>query len=223
MEIQYFGQFLEERLKEKSIDIKKLSEISGISFKHLEALKNDDFLSLPSAPYVHGYINKLGILFGFKHDEWWQRIKISEFNKAARADVPPENRFAKRSLPRGSVTAMIAVVIACSAFYVGSPRIFGKPTITIRYPDQNPAVTTNKNITLEGSVTQGSKVYVNNELVEITSDGVWEKTIALGSGMNPVEIKAKKFLGGETKILQQILYEATPNTSFNANPPMSGI
>ena len=137
-------------------------------------------------------------------------------------DAPPQNRFVKRSLSKKGIAAIAAVVIVISVFGLESSRIFGKPSITIRYPHQNPAIATYNNITLEGTVTLGSKIYINGESVEVATDGLWKKTIVLGSGMNPVEIKAKKFLGSETTILQQILYE-TPTTSFNANPHVSGI
>lgn len=222
METQYFGQFLEERLKEKGITIKKLSEISGISLKHLNALKNDDFPALPPAPYIHGYINKLGGLFGFEPEEWWQRVKISELNIYSPADAPPKNRFIKLRMQGGGIAAILVFIVVFSVFGFGSPRIFGKPAITIQYPDKNPAIATSKNITLVGMVTLGSQLYINGELVEINNGGLWEKTIVLESGMNPVEIKAKKFLGGETMILQQIIYE-TSTTSLGTNPAPDGI
>ena len=221
MEAQYFGQFLEERIKEKGITIKKLSEISGISLKHLNALKNDDFPALPPAPYIHGYINKLSELFGFESEEWWQRVKISELNIYSPADTPPKNRFLSRPLPKGSIAAILVFVVAFSAFGFGSSRIFGRPTATIQYPDKNPATAIRKNITLVGMVTRGSQLYINGELVEINNNGVWEKTIVLENGMNPVEIKAKKFLGGETRILQQIIYEAS-TASQGTNPAPDG-
>ncbi|MEK7507853.1 MAG: helix-turn-helix domain-containing protein [Patescibacteria group bacterium] len=222
METQYFGQFLEERLKEKGVGLKKLSEISGISLKHLKALSHDEFSTLPPAPYIRGYINKLGELIGFNSNEWWEKIRMTELD-ASPADSPPTNKFVKRSPMKKAVASAFVILIVCAAFVFASPRIFGKPTITISYPDQNPAVTASDNITLVGLVTNGSRVYVNGESVEITTDGLWEKTISLGSGINPVEIKAKKFLGGETTIIQQILYEPTANTSLNPYTPMSGI
>ena len=120
-----------------------------------------------------------------------------------------------------SLAWFILALVALVAVPAGAAQ--AKPTITISYPDQNPAVTASDNITLVGLVTNGSRVYVNGESVEITTDGLWEKTISLGSGINPVEIKAKKFLGGETTIIQQILYEPTANTSLNPYTPMSGI
>ena len=42
-----FEQFLNERLKERGMTLKRLSELSGISQKHLEYLARGEFDHLP--------------------------------------------------------------------------------------------------------------------------------------------------------------------------------
>ena len=222
MKTQYFGQFLQEQLEKEEISLKKLCEATGICLKHLEALYNDEFSVLPPAPYVRGYISRLGVFLGFNPEEWWQRVNISELKQREAKDVLPSNTYAKKPLSKAAIAVIIAVAVAVPTFFFGSPQIFGKPTITIHYPFQNPAVVTSKDIVLTGNVRNGSQLYINGELVKINQNGSWEKTIALENGVNPVEIKAEKFLGSETKIMEQIIYEAATNTSLGQNPDLSG-
>ncbi len=220
MERYYFGQFLESELKEKGISLKKLSEISGISLKNLEALREDEYGALPPSPYVYGYIKKLGFIFGFNSDEWLQRIRASN----REGHPPAEDKFPakpvrKHILPRGSFVTLLIIAGLVLIFGIESPKIFGRPVVVLQYPEQNPAVATSKDITLTGTVKNGSELFINGESVDIGSSGAWGKTIALEAGMNPVEIKAEKFLGGETKIVEQIIYNATATSlSTSTNP-----
>ena len=217
MGTQCFGQFLEERIRESGMTIKNLSEISGISIRHLEALAHDEFSLLPPAPYIRGYMNKLGAILEFTPEEWWERIKISELKLHIIKDTPPKNKFTRRYFPKNAIS--IFLVTAAVIFIIGaaSPKIFGKPTVAVTYPSGNPAVALEKNITIEGLVKNSSELYINGEFVEIGDGGEWKKTLVLEAGINPIEIRAKKFLGGETMLVQRIIYE-TPDTSLNPIP-----
>ncbi len=212
-----FGQFLSERTKEKGLTSKKLSEISGIAVKHLESLRRDDASALPPGPYAYGYVHKLGEILEFDAEEWWQRMqnaatrrRISE--TAERAHAPPAPALRTRLVAAGAIA-----LIALFALISQSPRIFGKPTITLYYPTGTPAVVTEKNITLQGKLENGNELYINGGRVEIQKDGTWEEELVLDPGINPVNITAKKLLGGETAFIQEIVFQA-PSSSATSTP-----
>ncbi len=202
-----FPQFLTQLMKDRGLNLKKLSDVSGISIKHLEVLARGNFAALPSAPYFRGYLIKLGQLLDFDYEPWWTKLKEGGFvNDSGGHDRPPKNRFVKPSLTK---IVLIAVLAALVVLYVGfqSTRIFGTPVITISYPEGNPALTTAQTITLAGTLKNGTNLYVNSELVSVAASGTWEKPILLSNSRTPIEIRATKFLGGETKIVLQIIYE----------------
>ena len=204
-----FENFFNERVKERGLNLKKLSEVSGIAVKHIEALANGNFGNLPSAPYFRGYLQKLGEVLDFDWEIWWARFKTSGLVKdAGPKDLPPRNRFLRPIIYKNIWFAAIVIVVFLY-FVFQAAKILGRPTIIITHPAQNPATVSNNEIEIAGNVKNGSELYVNGEFVQVAKDGSWQKDVLLENGLNSLQITAKKFLGGETRVVQQILYEAT--------------
>ncbi|MDO8536878.1 MAG: helix-turn-helix domain-containing protein [bacterium] len=207
-----FSQIFNERVKERGLSLKKLSELTGIAIKHLEALSSGNFAKMPSAPYFRGYLIKLGQILEFDAGLWWERLKTSGLVKdPSTSDAPPENRFIKSSLYKYLWIAVVAFAIALYAVLQFS-RIFGRPVLTVTNPRENPAYISTSNVELMGKIENGNKLTVNGEFISLNPDGTWQKMILLQSGPNTFEISAKKFLGEEVKIVQQIIYEPATST-----------
>src|SRR5580658_10539475 len=93
-----FEEFFAARMKHKGMTLKKLGEMTGISPTHLQEIARADFNALPSAPYVHGYLVRLGKALDFDGEEWWNRVKNEGLvRNSGPADSLPENRFARES------------------------------------------------------------------------------------------------------------------------------
>ncbi len=211
-----FAQFLRGRLKERGFNLKKLSEVSGVSAKHLEALASGNFQHLPSAPYFRGYVARLGQILDFDGEFWWKKLREAESVKSSeKSDEPSENRFVRAKNKKIAAWIAAAALMIILFFGFGLARISGKPVIKITSPSGNPAIVDTAQIDITGTLKNASELYVNGELVNPSPDGSWTKTVLLGAGANSFEILAKKFLGGETKIVEQIIYEppATTTTS----------
>ena len=207
-----FEQFFAEKIKERGMTLKKLAETTGIAPAHIESLLRGDYESMPSAPYFHGYLIHLGTILDFDGEEWWIKLKKEGVIKnSGGLDTLPRNRFIKQSPPKYlwaiGVGILVLIYLAFQA-----PRIFGKPTITVISPDTNPYVTTASTFTLSGTVSGSNSLYLvgangETEQIIIASDGSWQKEVLLGIGPNPFEVSAKKFLGGETSVTEQISYQ----------------
>jgi hypothetical protein len=175
---------------------------------------------MPSAPYFHGYLVELGNVLEFDGEEWWMKLKKEGLIKnSGELDTLPRNRFIKQSPPKYLwVIGIAAIIVIYLAFQL--PHILGEPTLTVTLPDQNPYTTTSSTITLEGTVQNADSLYLNdNQEITIAADGSWQQTVLLGTGPNPFKISAKKFLGGETDVTEQIIYvsgNAPANNNSNA-------
>lgn len=207
-----FEDFFNDRVRGRGLNLKKLSELSGIATKHLESLSRGHFSAMPSEPYFHGYLIRLGEILEFEPDVWWKKLKIGGFVKSSgEKDEMPKNRFLRENAS-SIIWAVSIFVIMAIYFGVQSSKIFGRPNITITEPNQNPATSFTKEFKLKGKLANATMLYVGGEAVSVAQDGSWEKNIALADGLNSVEIKASKFLGGETKIVEQIVYQAANTT-----------
>jgi transcriptional regulator with XRE-family HTH domain len=220
-----FEQFFAEKIKERGISLKKLSDVTGIAPAHIESLLRGDHEHMPSAPYLHGYLVRLGSELGFDGEEWWAKFKKDGLVKnSGELDTLPKNRFIKQSPPKYLWVIVAGIVIL---IYLGfqTPHIFGKPRLTVTFPDADPYVTASSTFTLTGTVSDVDSLSLLGESGEqepiiINPDGSWSKTVLLGVGPNPFEIAAKKFLGGETDVTENIFYQSVPG---GATTTASGI
>jgi transcriptional regulator with XRE-family HTH domain len=207
-----FEQFFAEKIKERGVSLKKLAEVTGIAPSHIENLLRGDYENMPSAPYFHGYLLHLGTALEFDGEEWWIKLKKDGVIKnSGELDTMPRNRFIKQSPPK-YLWAIGAGVLVLIYLAFQAPRIFGKPTITMIFPDANPDVTASSTVTLAGTVSGADSLYLvgadgDQEQIIIAPDGSWQKSVLLGVGPNPFEISAKKFLGGVTTVTEQIFYQ----------------
>lgn len=206
-----FEQFFAEKIKERNISLKKLSDATGIAPVHIESLLRGDFENMPSSPYFHGYLTRLGSVLEFDGEEWWLKLKKEGVIKnSGEFDTLPRNRFLKKAPPKYLWAVGVGILVL---IYLGfqAPRIFGKPSLVISFPGTNPYSTSSTTITLTGTVRNADSLTLNGAQVTIAKDGTWEQGVLLQNGPNSFAISAQKFLGGTTQITEQILYQG-PNS-----------
>lgn len=202
-----FKSFLDGKLKERGVNLKKLSELSGVHITHLEHLVHGTVEQLPAAPYVRGYLEKIARILEFDPNPWWQALQDEGVMKrSGREDALPKNRFAPRSIAR---YAWAATLLTLLLVYFGFrfSNILGQPTLDIFVPRQALTTVATAALTTAGAVKNASGLAVNGELIPFDAEGRWNKTIVLQPGLNTLEFTAKKFLGSETKALRQVYYE----------------
>ena len=203
-----FQAFFAARIKERGVSLKKLAEATGIAPAHLESMVNGKMEDLPSAPYVHGYLIRLGKALEFDGDAWWEKIKKEGLVKnSGFMDELPRNRFIKQSPAKIIWASVIAVIIIIYlAFQL--PVIFGKPTLAITFPTQNPYSTVSSTLTITGTVRGANSLSLDGASIPVAQDGSWQETVLLQGGLNTFEISAKKLLGAESDVTEQVLYQA---------------
>jgi Glucodextranase, domain B/Helix-turn-helix domain len=218
--------FLHDRIKDKGISLKKLSDMTGIAVSHIENMLRGDFEHVPPTPYFRGYLIRLGEALDFDGEAWWIKIKREEgVGSSGPADSLPKNRFVRKS-PVKIVAVAAASLVILIAIGFSLPHILGKPIITIISPQGNPSVTTSTSVIIQGIVKNADALYVNGDEATIASDGSWQKNVLLQEGMNAFTVSAKKLLGGTTNTIEQIFCNApvvsATVTSSTAKPMPTG-
>lgn len=206
-----FESLFRARLQERGISLKKLSEISGIALKHIENLHAGKYENLPAAPYLRGYLAKIGTLLDLDGEAWWEHLKNEGFLVGSGPeDQLPRNRFAQRPIGKRVFLAIAGIAVLVLAVLQFS-RIFGRPDLIIFSPAESQTKTTNDQFLIEGRVANGDRLTINGEPVVLQENGSWQKNVLLQAGLNAVEIKASKFLGRETTGMRFIVYEPQEN------------
>jgi hypothetical protein len=213
-----FKTFFAERLKARGYTLRKLSEISGIALDHLENLAEGRYDELPPAPYLRGYLERIGELLAFDPNPWWEQLKQgSAAQRPGPTDALPVNRFAPRPVTR-YVWAAVVIAIVIGYLVVRLPKILGRPDLAVTAPAAATVTVSEPAFTLQGHLGNGDRVFVNGEPVTVASDGSWHYQLPLEPHLNTVTVSAKKFLGGETSITRQIIYEPPTATSTGQAP-----
>ncbi len=205
MENESLSVFLGEKLRDKNISLERLSEMSGIAIKHLENLLKGEAENLPSSPYLHGYLLRLGEILDFDGKAFWEEWRKHAIPSSGASDKLPKNRFSKKPAAR-YVWAGAAVILFLIYLGFAIPRIIGSPSLAVTNPKNELTNATSSQILVSGTLQNAKELYINGEAIPIDPSGTWEKTVSLQSGLNTLEITAKKFLGGESKIIKQVFY-----------------
>lgn len=208
-ELKNFRQFLKDKLREKGLNIQKLSELVGISQKHLSLLLEDGNEKLPSLPYVRGYIKDIADVLEIDPEEFWQMYKKEyDLKSSGEKDTLPLNRFASKPINKKIVFGIV-VGIALLAYVVPTLADFlGKPSIEIISPQADKIKSENQIFYLKGKVKDPSdKVLINENEVMVSSDGNFEKEVYLENGQNNFQFKVKRLLGKEIIVSRSVIYE----------------
>lgn len=213
--------FLRDRIKDKGLSLKKLSDLTGISINHIENMLRGDFEHVPPTPYFRGYLIRLGEVLNFSGEAWWEKIKKDDdVKKSGPADSLPRNRFTRES-PAKIIGISAAILVLLVVLGLALPHILGKPTVNVASPQGNPYVTTSDSVVIQGSVRDADSLSVNGDEATIASDGSWQKNVLLQGGMNTFDVSAKKFLGGTTDVLEQIIYN--PPATVSSSPSSAAV
>lgn len=216
-----FKSLFHDKMRERGLTLKRLSELSGIAIQHLEALSKEEVRKLPAAPYLRGYLERLGGILDFNPAVWREYFGAQgAVLSSGAADELPRNRFARQPAAKYLWLIIIALLVV---FYLSFrfQDIFGRPVITVSYPRETMISVRSGAITVSGALRGSSQVLINGEAIPVGADGGWEKRLTLEPGLNTIEMRAKKLLGGETRVIRQIIYEpaselptSTPTTTL---------
>ncbi len=215
-----FAALFAERLAQAGLTIRKISELTGITTKYLEFLSRGEYHKLPPAPYLRGYLLKLGVVLGFDGREWWEQMNQERLVRASGpTDSLPRNRFAKRTIAPWVGAAVVGVLLI-AYFSFRFADIFGRPDVIVYDPSDEAITISATEYILRGKVVRTDDLYINNEPVVIGEGGEWAKKVILQADLNSFEIRARKILGQETKVTRTIVVSLLPD---NTTTPTSSV
>lgn len=207
------SELLNEAMDLRGLDAKKVAELTDIPAHYVAALSEGEFEKLPAIPYVRGYLTRIAEALRIDVNlvlSAYQREIISRSLKTSGAeDKLPQNRFGfKRSYWKKIFLGVIIVGLLFLVYrFWGIDNILGTPKIEIISPSLDNLIVNVSSIKLSGQVSPGDKLTINDEEVLTGKDGRFEKNFSLQPGTNPIEFKAKRFLGKETTIIRHVIYQ----------------
>lgn len=194
-------------MAERGINPEKLSYVTNIPTRFITALLEGNFKELPAKPYVRGYLIKIAAALGVENEVIMGAYRESmEIRSSGGKDRLPMNRFAIQKINKNFVVG--TVIVAGLLIFLGLRinDIMGTPTLQVNL-SESPSTTTNQTLKITGKMSARDKLTLNQEIVYTNQDGTFQKDVTLSPGLNTFEFDATRFLGRETKIVRQVVYE----------------
>ncbi len=212
------GVLIRDAMRAKNLSLEKLGQQTGISERFLNSLVEDDMGQMPSAPYVRGYLMRIGEVLAIEGESLWKEYmkQNAALPRSGKHDAPPHNRFLIKQLNAKTIAiAAVVLAIAAVAFFRSSAFI-GKPTLTLESFDDSLTVATST-YSIRGAIDPENQLTINEEAVYPGEDGVFEKQVPLSPGFNTFRFSVKGLLGKELQIVKQIYYTTSTVPSDGTN------
>jgi len=208
--IKSISTLLTDAMRVKNMSVEKLSQVTGISDRFIELLLEEHFNKLPSAPYVRGYVLRIGEVLSIDGNELWEIIKAYHRQTVAQSgekDILPRNRFHIESINIKIVIGITIGIIFFIFLLFRIPVLLGKQKFEL-YDIQDGMKVTTSTLSIRGTINPSDELFINDEQIVADENGNFEKTIELTPNFNTLHFTVKGLLGKELQETKQIFYEA---------------
>jgi len=202
------SELLKDLLTQRGLTAEKLAVATNIPLRFVNSLLEGEYRGLPSKPYIRGYLMKMAVALEIEPEVLLESYSAAtELPSSGKKDNLPVNRFALKPLKknRGLVFAIVIIVILLGIFIFRFSDIIGTPQIEVNIPA---TIDTNL-LRVTGKIKASDRLTVNGEVVYPADDGSFEKDVLLDRGPNTIKLDVKRFLGRETKLTKQVIYQPT--------------
>lgn len=205
------GIKLKKSREAKKIEIEEAAKHLHIRKEYLVALENDQYELLPSGLYGRQFLKKYCRLLKLSYKKILADSPLSETelnNNPFSQKIPKARNFLV--FPQLAKNLMLLflflILILYLLFYF--KQLNSPPKLIIEYPEKN-LVTNSYLLTIKGLSDPETEIIINGNVIMSAQDGSFNKDIQLKSGLNTINISAKKKHGQDISIQRQILVEDT--------------
>jgi cytoskeletal protein RodZ len=215
------GEKLAKKRISLGLDIKDVEKAIRIRAKHIEAIENGRYDSLPPDVYVRGFIRNYASFLKLdanKVMKLYERERgLIENVRRAKAGVPvvkpldtPKVVITPRTITIGSIVAGALIIIAYIAWQV--VILTAPPTLTVTSPHDNVNIN-GDSVTVEGTTDPSATLYINDVEIGIDQGGEFKETINLQSGVNIIKVRSQNKMGKYNEVDDTVVAKYTNNNN----------
>jgi cytoskeletal protein RodZ len=202
------GQILKDARITKSYSLMHLEGITKIKSGFIDLIEKEKWEGLPPFPTILGFVKSLSTTLGvdpkmavavLKRDYPPKKLKITpKPDLASRFTWNPKFTFIV------GVSAVLLILFGYFTFqYI---HFISPPSLSVDSPKENQVVVGNS-VTVFGSADDDAKVLVNNQPVDISSDGKFSVRLDITKETKEVVITASSRSGKTTTVSRKILVQ----------------
>ena len=205
------NDYLVQRRKFLKISFSDLAHRTSIPIRHLKKMEKGEWCDLPPGVYVKGFLKKYAQAVGLdegelalRYESEWQNICLVP-GVSRKAQSGGRFGFLNQISFRRAIIGLAGLFILSYLAWQLEP-ILEHPKLVLSSPASEDTNVTSPNFSLEGQITPGSILTINNEQIYAEENGGFKKEIELLPGLNVLEIKAVSRFGQESKIVKRVTY-----------------
>lgn len=208
------GEKLQKLRIKQSYSVYELSQKLHVKDIYIEALEKGHYDQLPTQVYVKGFIRSYARFFGVKEKILLQLLE-KEYNiydnitcKDKERDVTQLQRaprFVITSKMLFSVGGVIVFLAVCIYLYLSVDHFMSSPWLVIETPSNNSIIHTDM-VMIKGKTRPSTHVYINEQLIFVNAEGVFENSIGVSPGKNTIFVKSVNRFDRES--VQEITVDA---------------
>lgn len=207
------GEALRDLMKSRGVGPQRLSSVTDVPKRFIDAILQGELNKLPPRPYIRGYLFKISNALGADNDALWQVYRSSsEALSSGAQDKLPANRFAIKKLTPNAAALIFTGLLIITLIGININQIIGRPTLNVNLPE----ITDQQVLKVEGLINPRDRLTLNGELIYTNEAGNFSKDVQMELGLNTLEFKVKRYLGQEIAVIKQVFYQPA-NESQNAS------
>jgi len=206
------GEILKETREKKGLKLSDIEKTTKIKERVLELLEKNEFSKIAEGTIVKGFIKNYAecldlssrdVLAIFRRDF----IEDKEGQIVPRGIYEPLNQPKIIWTPRATIIAALVILFLSLAVYLFIQffGLLGRPSLEVSRPQDGEVIKIDK-VKIVGKTSPDSLVLVNNEMVLVSADGSFEKTISLLPGENKIKIEAISRRSKKTTISRTVSF-----------------
>lgn len=184
-----------ERLK-KDLTVEKLSHLTKIDIKYLEAIERDDYKALPSETFAKGFIRNISLRLDRNPDELvaifrrdYRSHEITTGNqKSFKVKKPRINLEFNHFFPY-----LIGLIVFVAYLVFQFRAVITPPELSVITPEKGAVVTSP--VEISGTTDVGSTVSIDDSRVRPDENGNFSAKISLPLGETELSVKAVSRFG----------------------------
>lgn len=208
------GQRLKRARKKMKAELVDVELQTKIRSKYIEALENDDYINLPADAYTKGFVIRYAKFLNLNeqkalNDYYKQK---SKFHHNKEDIINPNKSFRE---VRYIITPKLFAPLALGLLVIGlftylAFQISGfaaAPDLEISSPTNN-SIVDNEDIEIRGTTSLQANVYVNEQKIQVTSEGSFYADYKMLPGINVIQIKSVNKANKEKTITYTLEYKS---------------
>lgn len=205
------GQILKEEREKRYYSLDEVEKATKIRKELLEALEADNFIKLPPATFIQGFIKNYAKFLGLDSEKLLAvfRREFSDIKhppKVSQAWVDPLDKKRFRITPTKIFSALVLglILIFFAYIWIEYRLLVGAPFLEVSQP-QDKVTVEFETIKVSGKTDSEAQVAINDQPVSVDLAGNFSQDIKLTGSVNTIKVTSKAKSGQES-ILERTVY-----------------